>query len=108
LVAAQLSGEDILELAIARAGIARPPIVPIEATAALAMLLLQDYGMLTVHFAGLPPGNSAFLIKFVHPETLERLGGPKAFARAVTASIDKLGSMLTRPESVRTLLLGEG
>jgi L-seryl-tRNA(Ser) seleniumtransferase len=106
MVAAQLPGEDILDLAMARARITQPPIVPIEATAALAMLLLQDYGMLTVHFAGLPPGNSAFLIKFVHPETLERFGGAKAFATAIRASIEKLGSMLQQPGSIRSLLFG--
>jgi len=107
-VAAQLSGEDILDMAMARAGLREPPIVPIEATAALAMLLLQDYGILTVHFAGLPPGNSAFLIKFVHPETLERLGGPRSFVRAVTASLHKLGELLKRPGEIRALLTADG
>ena len=59
-VIARLEGEDILEIAIERAGLNdRTGIVPIEASAALSMLLLRDYGVMTVHFAGLPPGTSA-------------------------------------------------
>ena len=77
-VMARLEGEDILEIAIERAGLKdRSPIVPIEASAALSMLLLRDYGVMTVHFAGLPPGTSALLIKFMAPEnaaTLRRRG----------------------------------
>ena len=55
-----------------RAGLSERPAVPIEASAGLAMLLLKHYGVLTVHFAGLPPGTSSMLIKFVSPETLTR------------------------------------
>ena len=29
-----------------------------------------------VHFAGLPPGTAALMIKFLPPETLARFGGP--------------------------------
>ncbi len=106
-VAAQLLAEDILELAMERAGLNRPPIVPYEATAALAMLLLEDHGILTVHFAGLPPGTSSLLFKFIPPGTLERFGGPEAFAKAVDTSLGKLGSLIGEPENIRALLLGD-
>ena len=36
--------------------------VPYEASAALSMLLLRDYGMLMVHFVGVPPGTADLLI----------------------------------------------
>ena len=58
-VAVKLEGEDVLAEATARAGLERAPCVPIEATAALAMVLLRDHGVLTVHFAALPPGTAA-------------------------------------------------
>jgi L-seryl-tRNA(Ser) seleniumtransferase len=106
-VTAQLPAEDILGIAMERAGLSEPPIVPYEAAAALAMLLLQDYGILTVHFAGLPPGTSSFLFKFIPPETLEQFGGAGKFAKAVEASLSKLAGMVGEPESVRRLLLGE-
>jgi hypothetical protein len=35
----QLDGEDLLKMAMERAGVAEPPVMPIEATAGLAMLL---------------------------------------------------------------------
>ena len=83
------------------------PIVPFEATAALCMLLLEDHKMLTVHFVGLPPGGGDILFKFIPPETLARLGGPDAFARAVDESLTKLGALLREPQKIRDLLLGD-
>ena len=47
----KLRGEDVLAAAGADADL-----VPVEATAALAMQLLRDHGLLTVHFAAVPPG----------------------------------------------------
>lgn len=105
-VTVQLLGEDILELAMERAELARPPVVPYEATAGLAMLLLRDYGILTVHFAGVPPGTSALMIKFVPPETLARLGGPARLAQAIDESIGELARVLKRPDDFRALIMG--
>lgn len=106
-VTAQLLAEDVLGLALERAGLREPPIVPFEATAALAMLLLEDYGILTVHFAGLPPGTASLLFKFIPPETLSRFGGAEAFARAVDASLGKLAGLIRKPGEIRALLLGD-
>lgn len=105
-VIAELLADDILELAMERAGLDEAPIVPFEATAALAMLLLRDHGAITVHFIGLPPGTSAVMIKFVPPETLAAFGGPEAYADAVDTSLDRLAELLQEPDELRTLLLG--
>ena len=99
-VTAQLRGED------ARAVGAEPPLVPYEATAALAMLLLLDHGILTVHFAAVPPGTSALLFKFVPPELLEDFGGADRFAAAVESSLERLASEDEDARAVRRLLLG--
>jgi L-seryl-tRNA(Ser) seleniumtransferase len=106
-VTAQLRGEDILELAAERAGVTERTLVPIEATAALAMILLEDHGVLTVHFAGMPPGTSAMLFKFVPPETLARFGGAAALARAVDDGLDRLSSLIGSPDAVRAVLYSE-
>jgi L-seryl-tRNA(Ser) seleniumtransferase len=106
-VIAELRAEDILELAMERAGLRTAPIVPIEATAALAMLLLRDHGMMTVHFVGLPPGTSALMIKFIPPETLARFGGAGAFGCAVDDAVTKLAAMIGDPEKIRRLLFGD-
>ena len=106
-VIARLDGEDILEIAMERAGLGDRPMMPVEASAGLAMLLLRDYGVLTVHFAGLPPGTSSMLIKFMAPETLARFGGPERFADAVEKSLDRLAEVIGDPAAFRNLLFGD-
>ena len=106
-VTAQLRADDVLAIALERARLHAPTIVPIEALAALAMLLLEDYGLITVHFAGLPPGTSSLLIKFVPPETLAALGGPHAVATAVDRSLSKLAELVREPAHIAALLFGE-
>ncbi len=100
------SGESILEVAMRRAGVDKPPIVPFEATAALCMVLLEDHGVLTVHFVGVPPGTGDLLIKFIPPEVLERFGGAGKYVDAVDASLDKVSGMLTDPERLTALYFG--
>ncbi len=102
----QIAADDILETAMQRGGIEEPPIVPYEATAALTMLLLQDHGMLMVHFVGMPPGTADLPIKFVPPETLERFGGAARYAGAIDNSLTRLGLLLRRPASLTGLLFG--
>lgn len=104
-VIGKLSGEAILEMTMERARLTRPPIVPYEATAALAMLLLRDHGVLTVHFAGLPPGTSALLIKFLPPETVLRFGGARKLAQAINSSLDRLAQVLNDSDGLRQLIL---
>ena len=104
-VIGKLRGESIHELALKRAGLDSSPLVPYEATAALAMLLLRDAGIFTVHFAGIPPGTSALLIKFLPPERLAELGGADTFARAVDDGISSLAALLHDPDQIRSLLL---
>jgi L-seryl-tRNA(Ser) seleniumtransferase len=103
---AQLRADDLLEMAMERAGVTRPPVVPYEAAACFCMLLLQDSRMLTVHFVGMPPGTADILFKFIPPETLARLGGPERFARNVDAAINSLAAYLKSPERIPALLFG--
>ncbi|MFQ5995108.1 MAG: hypothetical protein ACE5K1_08420 [Acidiferrobacterales bacterium] len=106
-VIGQLRGEAILEIAMQRADLIEAPIVPYEATAALAMLLLRDYGIMTVHFAGLPPGTSALLIKFLPPETLARFGGDAKLVQAIDSALSSLAHIIHKPVALRELLFGE-
>jgi len=104
----QIAADDILDIAMERGGLSKPPVVPYEASAALSMLLLRDHNMLMVHFVGLPPGTADLLIKFVPPETLEQFGGPQKYADAVNSSLTKVGQLLREPDRLRRLLLGDG
>lgn len=105
-VAVKLEADALLSTLLERAGLTSSPIVPYEATAAVAMLLLRDFGVLTVHFAGLPPGTAALLFKFVSPEVVGRLGGAEKVAGLIDAAIDQAAEMLHDPNSIRDLLLG--
>lgn len=105
-VIAQLLAEDILKIAMERARITTPPIVPYEAASALAMLLLRDHGIITVQLVGVPPGTSAVMLKFIAPETLARFGGAAAFARAIDDGLTKLARMLAEPDTIARLLVG--
>ena len=69
--------DDLLEIAMARAGVTKPPIVPYEA-AAFCMLLLEDHQVLTVHFVGMPPGTADILFKFIPPRPSSGSGGRSA------------------------------
>jgi L-seryl-tRNA(Ser) seleniumtransferase len=104
----QIPADDILDIAMQRGGVEESPIVPYEAAAALAMLLLQHHGMLMVHFVGVPPGTADLLIKFVPPEPLQRFGGAGRYARAIDDSLTHLGALLGEPASITELLLGTG
>lgn len=99
----RLPGEGILA-ELRRRGGSPAPLAPIEATAALAMHLLSEYGYLTVHFAGLPPGTDALLVKFLPPETIEKIGGPDAFARAVDESLTAVADQIGDIEQVEALI----
>jgi L-seryl-tRNA(Ser) seleniumtransferase len=57
-----------------------------------------------VHFAGIPPGTSSLLFKFIPPGTLAAFGGPEPFAKAVDASLTKLAELIQDPRRVRELL----
>ncbi len=101
-----LAGEDLLEAAMARAGLDEPPVVPFEATAALSMALLRRHGVVTVHFAGVPSGTGDFLVKFLPPDEVERFGGPDALAGAVDEGLDAVAERLADPAALRELVLG--
>lgn len=105
-VISELLADDILEIAMERAGLTSPPIVPFEASAVLALLLVRDYGVLSVHLVGVPPGTAALMFKFISPEVLERFGGPDAFARAVDDCLNKLAELVDDPSAVSEFLFG--
>ena len=106
-VIVQIMADDILEIALERSGLNHAPCVPYEATAGLAMIMLRDHGIVSVHFAGLPPGTAALMIKFLKPETLERFGGPKKLAQSINSSLDTLANALKTKGTLKHLLLSD-
>ncbi len=98
--ALKLRGEDLLRAADGEGA------VPVEATAAVAMQLLRDHGLLTVHFAAVPPGTPDLLLKFVPPETLASLGGAETLADAIAASVERALTAVSDLDELRALLFG--
>ena len=70
------------------------------------MQLLRDHGLLTVHFAAVPPGTPDLLLKFVPPETLASLGGADALAAAIAESFERACAVLGSHDELRDLLYG--
>jgi L-seryl-tRNA(Ser) seleniumtransferase len=101
-----IPGEAIRAELARRAGAVSAGLAAIEATAALAMVLLRDHGLLTVHFAGMPPGTAALMIKFLPETTVAAIGGPQAFAAAVDGSLTEAASVVNDHEATRRLLVG--
>ena len=99
--ALKLRGDDLLRAADGEGA------VPVEATAAVAMQLLRDHGLLTVHFAAVPPGTPDLLLKFVPPETLASLGGAEALANAIEGSVERALSAVSDLAELRALLFGQ-
>jgi L-seryl-tRNA(Ser) seleniumtransferase len=104
-VIVQMTADDILEMAMERGGIDTAPCVPYEATAGLAMIMLRDFGIVSVHFAGLPPGTAALMIKFLPPETVAQFGGAEKLAEAVDESLTRLADVMKTEGALSELIL---
>lgn len=101
-----LRDEEVLSIALERAGLSNAAIVPLEASATLSMLLLQDYGIVSVHATTGWPSFGGLLVKDIHPEVVDRLGGAKAFAAAVDASLNTLAKIVGDRSEVKRVLFG--
>jgi L-seryl-tRNA(Ser) seleniumtransferase len=101
-----LRDEEVMSIALERARLSKAAIVPLEASATLSMLLLQDYGIVSVHATTGWPSFGGLLVKDIHPEVVDRLGGVKAFATAVDASLNKLAKIVGDRGEVKKVLFG--
>lgn len=100
-----VTAEDVLALALAHAGMTASAAVPLEASAAVGMLLLDRHGILTTNLAGQPGAHPALRLKPT-ADALARCGGAEAVAAAVEEAIAALAVPLREPEALRRLLLG--
>jgi L-seryl-tRNA(Ser) seleniumtransferase len=101
-----VSEDEILEICLERADEgSTPEIFPAEASAALGMILLRDWGLLTVNALGAPGARVSLRLKAV-PGSLAAYGGAGAVAQAVDEALDAVASIAGEPSIVRELLLG--
>lgn len=98
-----IHGEDLLEIALRRSGAATPRIVPIEATAAAAMVLLKETGAFTIPVSGMPGSACVYRI-MAYPDG-ERLG-KRAIVDGTKAALEAVSKLLSDPDATRELLFG--
>lgn len=101
-----LRDEEVLSIALERAKASKAAVVPLEASATLSMILLEDYGILTVHATTGWPSFGGLLLKDIQPEVLERFGGQRAFVEVLDAAFDRLARVVGDAREVRQVLFG--
>lgn len=102
-----ISEEDILEIAAERAGI-RPGdvgLVPAEISCALGMILLREWGIITVNAAAQPGARVSLRLKPA-PQEVERFGGVEAVLEAIDKGFDLLAALLQDEEAAREVIFG--
>lgn len=98
-----LSGEDLLELAMRESGANTSQIVPIEACAAAAMLLLKETGAVTIPVSGMP-GSACVYRLMMYPDG-ERLG-LRPMVEGTRNAIKTVSKLLSNVQATRAILIG--
>ncbi|WP_374527275.1 aminotransferase class I/II-fold pyridoxal phosphate-dependent enzyme [Acinetobacter sp.] len=101
--------DDVLRLMIesAKLNTSLLEIVPCEATAALGMVLLKDYGILTVNTHGQPGARVSLRFK-PSGNAIQNVGGIDVIVKAIETSINKVAYLLNDINAMKNLILGEG
>lgn len=101
--------EDLaLKEVFRRAGLAttNAGVTPAEVTSALGVVLLRDYGILTVNTHGQPGARVSVRLKPTHG-AIERVGGMARVIDAMDASFTEVARCVGRPEDLAKLILGD-
>ena len=100
--------DEVLGIILKRAGVEQEAntIVPCEATAALGMVLLRDYGILTVNTHGQPGARVSLRLKPAS-DAIKRVGGSDAIMTAVDESLNKVAVLIHDKAALAELILGE-
>ena len=96
-----VSGEDLLELAMARAGISSTTVVPNEAASAASFVMLREHGLVTIPTIG-RPGSAATFRLMVYPDG-PRLG-LDGYEEAVDDGMRALVAAVREPARIRALI----
>ncbi|MEM1342310.1 MAG: aminotransferase class I/II-fold pyridoxal phosphate-dependent enzyme, partial [Pseudomonadota bacterium] len=100
-----LEEEDVLDRVMAQAGRTRAAIVPAEATAAIAMILLRDHGVLTVNTHGAPGGRVSLRLKPT-AGALDTVGGAENLTTALNAAVEEVAQRVDDHDWFAQTLLG--
>ncbi|MCC7271844.1 MAG: hypothetical protein IT561_04195 [Alphaproteobacteria bacterium] len=98
-----VGGEDFLEIARRRANDTSSTIVPIEAMAFTAMVILERFGGVTIPASGMPGSACTFRL-MTYPDGARM--GEETIAAAARTAMQSLVAALNDPETVRRTILG--
>jgi len=99
--------DEILRIILKRADIDfdKAPVVPCEATSALGMILLRDFGILTVNTHGQPGARVSVRLK-PSGDAIARVGGQAEIIKAFDAALTKVASVINDSAAMSALILG--
>jgi L-seryl-tRNA(Ser) seleniumtransferase len=99
-----IAGDDVLEIALERAGAReKPRLVAVEAAGLVAMQMLEQDGILTIGAVAMP-GSAPAVRLMMYPDG-PRLG-VEPIAASLERSIDRLSRLVSDVAAARALLLG--
>lgn len=96
--------EDILEMAMERAGIEETLLAPVDASTALAMILLRTRGYMTIPALHYPGASKSLTIHLAQPAA-QRLR-PDEIVEAVDEALTALAKILTNRQKIEAVLFG--
>ena len=102
-----ISEEAVLDLMLERAGLPHEaaPVVPVEATALVGLLLLAEHGIVTVNALSEAGARPSIRLKPTL-DAVPALGGADRLAEMVDASISRASTMLRDVGALRDAILG--
>lgn len=107
LLGPAISEDSVLEILLARADLPAEaaPLVPVEATAAVGMLLLAEHGIVTVNALSEAGARPSLRLKPTL-DAVPALGGPERLAEIVDETLTRASTMLRDVEGLTRLILG--
>jgi L-seryl-tRNA(Ser) seleniumtransferase len=96
--------EDVLEIAMERAGITQCEFAPLDAVTALGMILVRRYGYMTLPAFSYPGASKRMSIG--PPRRDQKAPEPDVVIRNLDAAFDELARVITSREEMEELLFG--
>lgn len=96
--------EDILEIAMERAGIAETPWAPVDISTAVALVLLRRYGFMTIPALHYPGASKSLMIHLANPSA--RVLTPKEIVSALDDAFTTVARIMRSREKLETVLFG--
>lgn len=96
--------EDILEIAMDRAGLEETELAPVDVSTAIAMVLLRRYGYMTIPALHYPGASKALMIHLAQ-KSAQNLT-PDEIVRALDDAFDTVAKIMTNRDKLEAVLFG--